>query len=101
MNNFAKATTTLAAGLMAGMIAFTPIAGAATTDVADGQASTATSHPNQPISVESGAPLGDENLGTAPLIPFGTDPQSPVKLGYIDRNHDEGITANGAVDTPF
>jgi hypothetical protein len=47
------------------------------------------------------AVLSDESPGTDPLIPLGTDPPSPVRLGYIDRNHDEGNTSNGMVDTAF
>jgi hypothetical protein len=34
-------------------------------------------------------------------VPYGTDPQVPYRLGYINPNHDEGNTTNGEVDLPF
>jgi hypothetical protein len=96
-----RITAAVAAGLVAGLTAFAPIAAADTHDVADPQTSTAQAHPTTPIDGQSGAPVGDTTPGADPLIPFGTDPLSKVKLGYIDRNHDEGNTANGFVDVPF
>lgn len=39
--------------------------------------------------------------GTDPLVPYGTEPQVPYRLGYIDSNHDEVDTTNGHVDLPF
>jgi hypothetical protein len=39
--------------------------------------------------------------GTDPLVPFGTEPQEPGHLGYVDSNHDEVNTTNGQVDLPF
>ena len=42
-----------------------------------------------------------QTVGTDPLIPFGTEPMSPVRLGYVDSNHDEANTSNGGVDIPF
>ena len=57
--------------------------------------------PTNPISAATGAPSGDAKYGTDPLLPYGTDPQFPVTPGYVDRNHDEGITTNGEVDMPF
>jgi hypothetical protein len=37
---------------------------------------------------------------TDPLVPYGTDPHTPV-LGYHVLNHDEANTTNGQVDVPF
>ncbi|QEM44099.1 hypothetical protein [Mycolicibacterium grossiae] len=90
---------TLGAGLIGALVSIAPVSTVAT--LADGPVSTAASDPVGPISADSGAPLGDEGTGTDPLIPYGTDPQSPVRLGYVDRNHDEGVTTNGEIDTPF
>jgi hypothetical protein len=67
----------LAAAAIGGAVVFAPIAGAAT----------------QP------APVG--SAGTDPLVPYGTNPQTPYRLGYINPNHDEGNTTNGEVDVPF
>lgn len=100
MKRIAYATPLLAAGLIGGLMAFTPLADAATTTLAHGPRSTAVD-PSYPISAETGAPFGDAHSGFSPLIPYGTHPQAPVKLGYINRNHDEGVTANGEVDVPF
>jgi hypothetical protein len=86
----------LAAGLVGGFIALGPTA---VTTLAD-PTSTAVD-PTGPIAADTGAPLGDAGAGTDPLVPYGTLPQAPVRLGYIDRNHDEGVTTNGQVDTPF
>jgi hypothetical protein len=87
----------LAAGLIGGMVAFTPTTVAT---LASGPTSTAVD-PSYPISANTGAPLGDAGTGTDPLVPYGTLPQAPVTLGYINRNHDEGVTSNGQVDVPF
>ena len=38
---------------------------------------------------------------TNPLVPYGTDPQTPYVLGYHVSNHDESNTTNGQLDTPF
>jgi hypothetical protein len=86
----------LAAGLIAGVLA-TPVAATA---LADTPTSTATD-PTYPISGETGAPLGDAHNGTDPLVPYGTEPQAPVTPGYVNHNHDEGVTSNGEVDLPF
>jgi hypothetical protein len=86
------------AGLVGGVIALTPVT---TTALADGPTSTVASQKDVPISADTGAPVGDAINGTDPLVPFGTDPQVPVTLGYVNRNHDEGITSNGQVDLPF
>lgn len=99
MNRIAVVSATLTAGLAGGLIAFSPLAVAAPVVLADGPTSTAQSQQNVPISAETGAPVGDATFGTNPLIPFGTDPQSQVQLGYVNPNHDEGVTANGQVDT--
>jgi hypothetical protein len=66
----------------------------------DGPTSTAVD-PTYPISVQTGAPLGDAKCGTDPLVPYGTAPQVPTTPGYVNRNHDEGVTSNGEVDLPF
>lgn len=101
MNALTRITAVVAAGLAAGVTAFAPIAAADPTDLADPQVSTTQTNPTTPISGATGAPVGDSSWGTSPLIPYGTDPLSKIKLGYIDRNHDEGTTANGFVDAPF
>lgn len=89
----------LAAGLLAGLIALGPV-GIATTTLADGPTSTAIDS-NTPISAETGAPVGDAGTGADPLVPYGIEPQAPVTTGYVNRNHDEGVTSNGEVDLPF
>jgi hypothetical protein len=38
---------------------------------------------------------------TDPIVPYGTDPQSPYVLGFHVSNHDEANTSNGFVDVPF
>jgi hypothetical protein len=88
-------TAGLLGGLMAGTIAVTP-----SIALADGPTSTAVD-PVNPISGETGAPFGDAKFGADPLVPYGTEPQVPVTPGYVNRNHDEGVTANGEVDLPF
>jgi hypothetical protein len=86
------------AGLAGGVIALAPTT---TTALADGPTSTAAWQKDVPINVDTGAPVGDAVNGTDPLVPFGTDPQVLVTPGYVNRNHDEGITSNGEVDLPF
>lgn len=71
----------LAAAAMGGAIVLAPIASAATSPTATHSA---------PASA-----------GTDPLVPFGTDPQSPYVFGYHVSNHDEANTTNGQVDVPF
>jgi hypothetical protein len=39
--------------------------------------------------------------GPDPLVPYGTDPQVPFRLGYINPNHDQGDFTNGQIDVPF
>jgi hypothetical protein len=39
--------------------------------------------------------------GTDPLLRYGTEPQAPHRLGYVDSSHDEADTTNGQVDLPF
>jgi hypothetical protein len=39
--------------------------------------------------------------GPDPLVPYGTDPRVPFRLGYINPNHDEGDFTNGERDLPF
>ena len=70
----------LAAAAISGAIALAPIAGAAPV---------ATTPPN----------VG--SAGTDPVVPYGTDPHSPYRLGYINPNHDRGDFTNGQVDVPF
>ncbi|KRE26696.1 hypothetical protein ASG82_09135 [Mycobacterium sp. Soil538] len=84
MTNRTAALATITSALTGMVIAFAPAAAADTTAIADGH------------SVGAG-----QNVGTDPLIPFGTEPMSPVRLGYVDSNHDEANTSNGGVDTPF
>ena len=98
MNRKILGAPILTAALAGGLIAFTPVASATPAILADGPTSTATSQQNAPISAETGAPLGDAQYGTDPLVPYGTNPQVPVTPGFIDRNHDEGDTSNGEVD---
>jgi hypothetical protein len=95
----ALAATLVSAGLLSGMVAGTP-SSVASAALADGPTSTAVD-PTSPISAETGAPSGDARYGADPLLPYGTDPQYPVTPGYVNRNHDEGITTNGEVDQPF
>ena len=45
--------------------------------------------------------MSDAKYGTDPLVPYGTEPQVPITPGYVNRNHDEGVTSNGEVDLPF
>ena len=39
--------------------------------------------------------------GPDPLVPYGTEPTVPFRLGYLNPNHDEGNTSNGELDVPF
>lgn len=95
----AFAAPLLAVGIAAGFVALAPVG--ETIAVAAGPTSTAAWQKNTPVSADTGAPIGDAKPGTDPLIPYGTDPQAPVTTGYVNRNHDEGITSNGEVDLPF
>jgi hypothetical protein len=95
----AFAAPLLAVGLAAGLVGLAPAGD--TIAVAAGPTSTTSWQQNTAISPDTGAPLGDAKAGTDPLVPYGTDPQAPVTTGYINRNHDEGITSNGEVDLPF
>ena len=74
----------LAAAAIGGAIALAPIASAA-------------AHPS-PVAT---APSSAGSPGTDPLVPYGTNPYVPYRLGYINPNHDEGNTTNGEVDVPF
>jgi hypothetical protein len=73
----------LAAAAIGGAIGLAPVATAAT------PASSPT--PAQPAF----------ETGPDPLVPYGTDPRVPFRLGYINPNHDEGNTTNGELDLPF
>ena len=90
----------LAAGLLGGLLGGALVVPTVATALAAGPTSTAVD-PNYPISAETGAPAGDDHPGTDPLVPYGTEPQAPVTLGYVNPNHDEGVTTNGEVDLPF
>jgi hypothetical protein len=70
----------LAAGALGAAIAFAPIAAATTATTTQ---------------------TGPAAAGADPLVPFGTDPYVPYRLGYINPNHDEGTFPNGEVDLPF
>jgi hypothetical protein len=72
----------LAAAAIGGAIALAPIAAAAT-------ASAPAHH----------TPAGSPD--TDPLVPYGTDPQSPYVFGYHSSDHDGANTTNGQVDVPF
>ncbi|WP_111508106.1 hypothetical protein [Mycobacterium kyogaense] len=76
--------TGLAAALTGLLIAFAPATPADTIALADGRV------------MATG-----QSSGADPLIPFGTEPMSPVRLGYVDSNHDEANTSSGGVDVPF
>lgn len=76
--------TALTASLAGLLIAFAPAGAADATVLADGHA----------------GGIG-QTIGADPLIPFGTEPMAPVRLGYVDSNHDEANTSNGGVDVPF
>ncbi|MHC9296700.1 hypothetical protein ACRCUN_29905 [Mycobacterium sp. LTG2003] len=67
----------LAAAAIGGAVAFAPIASAADTNT------------HSQVS------------DTDPLVPVGTDPVIPYRLGYVDSNHDEANTTGGGVDLPF
>jgi hypothetical protein len=95
----ALAAPLLTTGLVGGLVAGTAVV-TSTAVLADGPTSTAVD-PTYPISGETGAPSGDAKYGTDPLVPYGTEPQVPIAPGYVNRNHDEGVTSNGEVDLPF
>lgn len=93
------AALSIAASMLCGLLCATAVA-TSSTALADGTTSTAVD-PIDPISGKTGAPLGDATDGTDPLIPYGTNPQPPVTFGYVNPDHDAGITVNGEVDLPF
>jgi hypothetical protein len=95
----AFAATLITTGPLGGLIGGTAT-GATPAVLADGPTSTAVD-PTNPISADIGAPFGEAEFGTDPLLPYGTEPQFPVSPGYVNRNHDEGVTTNGEVDMPF
>jgi hypothetical protein len=72
------AATALAAAAIGGAVALAPIAAADTT-----------AHTTTTAS------------GASPLVPYGTNPDVPYRLGYIDSNHDEANTTSNNVDLPF
>jgi hypothetical protein len=77
----------VAAAAIAGAIGLAPVASAAT-------------HP-APLA-GSGTNNGSVGAaGTDPLVPYGSDPYTPYRLGYFNPNHDEGNTTNGELDVPF
>ncbi|MUL84284.1 MULTISPECIES: hypothetical protein [unclassified Mycolicibacterium] len=77
--------TALAAVAIGGAVALAPIAAADT----GSHATTTAAANNTPMT------------GTDPLVPYGTSPVVPNRLGYVDSNHDEANTTNGGVDLPF
>jgi hypothetical protein len=81
---FAYLTTGLAALAIGGAVVLAPIASAATL----------------PAPVATAA-AGVSSAGTDPLVPYGTEPKVPGRLGFIDSNHDEANTSNGEIDLPF
>jgi hypothetical protein len=72
----------LAAAAIGGAIGLAPVAAAAT-------------------MAPSPAPAHAFDTGPDPLVPYGTDPRVPFRLGYINPNHDEGDFTNGQLDVPF
>jgi hypothetical protein len=76
----------LAAGALGAAIALAPVAGAAAVSAPVPNAAT---------------PPAVGPAGTDPLVPYGTLPQAPYRLGYVDSNHDEINTTNGQLDVPF
>jgi hypothetical protein len=54
-----------------------------------------------PAPVASSVTVSASGEGVDPLVPYGTEPQEPSHLGYVDSNHDELNTTNGQVDLPF
>jgi hypothetical protein len=83
----------LTAAAMGAAIALSPVASAAT-PVAQ---HTVVSHP-APSPTRAPTPF---ETGPDPLVPYGTDPQVPFRLGYVNPNHDEGDFTNGEIDVPF
>jgi len=71
----------LAAAAIGGAIGLAPVAAAATPAPS----------PAQPAF----------ETGPNPLVPYGTNPSVPFRLGYINSNHDEANTTNGQLDLPF
>jgi hypothetical protein len=78
----------LVAAAIGGAVGLAPAASAAPTPHPPSHSST----PPAPTPFES---------GPDPLVPYGTDPNVPFRLGYQNPNHDEGNTTNGQVDVPF
>ena len=74
----------LAAAAIGGAVVLAPMASAAT-------------H----VASAPSAAASSTTTGPDPLVPYGTDPSVPYRLGYINPNHDEGDTTNGEVDVPF
>jgi hypothetical protein len=79
--------TFVAAMALGGAVAFAPIAAAEPVHV-----------PVGPADIQPG-PVG--GAGTDPLVPNGTLPVAPWTVGYVNPDHDNGDTTNGAVDLPF
>jgi hypothetical protein len=79
-------TLGLVAAATGAAIVLAPIASAAT-------------HPVRAATATTTSAIG--NAGTDPLVPYGTEPQVPARLGFVDSNHDEADTTNGQVDLPF
>jgi hypothetical protein len=82
---FAYVIPGLAAIAIGGVVALAPAANAAPL----------------PAPVASSVTVSASGEGVDPLVPYGTEPQEPSHLGYVDSNHDELNTTNGQVDLPF
>lgn len=84
----------LAAVAIGSAVALAPVASASVASTTVAQ-SNVVAH-----SAPAPAPVPAET-GPDPLVPYGTEPTVPFRLGYINPNHDEGNTTNGELDVPF
>jgi hypothetical protein len=71
-----------------------PLLAAAAVGAAIGLAPVASADPGQSHAMPY-------ETGPDPLVPYGTNPSVPFRLGYYNPNHDEGNTTNGQLDQPF
>lgn len=85
MTSIKKIAPWVAAAAIAGALGLAPVASAAT----------------PPVALAPGTTTSVGNAGTDPLVPSGSDPYTPYRLGYINSNHDEANTTNGQLDVPF
>jgi hypothetical protein len=84
----------LAAAALASAVGLAPVAGASVAASTFAQ-SNVVAH-----SAPAPSPAPAET-GPDPLVPYGTEPTVPFRLGYVNPNHDEGNTTNGELDVPF